>query len=320
MGSLWEAKRHLKRATELGADWRTVALEELLLDAQRGVLKPDGTQILRDYVEQGHPETPHVLEALALGYLYTYRLAEAQTCLERWLELAPRDSQAFYLRGLVHQGRGLLDQAGEDYRQAVEINPEHAEARQRLADYRLYAGDYRGAAELYQQLIDRKPNDSDLVVGLVRCRRLQGRAAEARQILEPLLVEETPPVSALLEQARLAREQNDFIEAEKWYRRALARESCDADACHGLAACLRVLGRETEAKTYVARAGQIEEDLRRLRQLHQQMAEAPRNAELPYEAARICLRNGQKEEARRWFQHVLQLEPGHAGARRGLDE
>ena len=46
-----------------------------------------------------------VLEALALGCLYTNRPGEAMACLDRWLAYSPGDSQALYLRGLARQGR-----------------------------------------------------------------------------------------------------------------------------------------------------------------------------------------------------------------------
>jgi Flp pilus assembly protein TadD len=80
---------------------------------------------------------------------------------------------------------------------------------------------------------------------------------------------------------------------------------------------LHVLGRRSEAESYHKRAEEIGRDLERLRLLHAQMGQNPDDPELPYEAGLICLRNGQKAEARRWFLNVLQGSPTHAGARRG---
>jgi thioredoxin-like negative regulator of GroEL len=136
--------------------------------------------------------------------------------------------------------------------------------------------------------------------------------------LDKALRRDTPPVAVLLERARLARELEDFVEAEKRYRQALEREPFDDDACYGLAQCLRALKRPEEAQVYEERRAQIDRDVKRLHQLHELMAKQPNDLELPYEAGVICLRNLQKGEAQRWFRSVLQRNPHHAGAQEGL--
>jgi tetratricopeptide (TPR) repeat protein len=315
-----EAERLLAACAQRGADLEAVALERNLLHAQRGTLAPAREELLWLWVEQQHPATPRILEALALGGIYTQRLGEAMMCLERWLAYAPGDSQALYLRGLVWEGMGALQKAGDDYHQAVRHDPEHGPARQRLAEYLIYAGDYQEAAELFEQLLERQPDDATLLLGLARCRRPQGQIAEAERLLDELLVRDSPPAPVLVERACLAQDKGEFTAAEKWFRQALAQDPFDHDACHGLGQCLRALGRPTEAETYDARRAQIERDLERLAQLCEQMGRNPNDADLPYQAGMICLRNGQKAEARRWFRNVLQRHPQHDGAQRGLEE
>src|SRR5262249_12954153 len=94
VGDLDEAERLLAACPQRGADYEAVALERSLLYAQRGTLAPEGEQRLWRRVEQQHPETPQILEALTLGGIYTQRLGEAMVCVERWLAYAPGDSQA----------------------------------------------------------------------------------------------------------------------------------------------------------------------------------------------------------------------------------
>jgi tetratricopeptide (TPR) repeat protein len=313
-----EAARLLAACPHQGADYEAVALERTLLDAQRGSLTPDGQELLLRRVERRHPETPQILEALALGAVYTQRLGEAMAWLERWLAYAPGDSQALYLRGLVREGMGDLKQAGDDYRRAVRHDPEHTPARLRLAEYLIYAGEYREAAELFEGLLAQQPHDAVLLLGLARCRRLQGEIAEAERLLDELLARDCPPSAALVERAGLAQDKREFDAAEIWFRQALARDPFDRDACHGLGQCLRALGRASEAESYEARRAQIDRDLETLAQLCEQMGKNPDDADLPYQAGMICLRNGQQAEARRWFRNVLQRRPQHDGALRGL--
>jgi tetratricopeptide (TPR) repeat protein len=319
LGNFDEADRLLAACQDLGADPDLLSLEEELLDAQRGTLGRAGEDGLWDRVREGDPEAPRILEALALGYLYTQRLGEAMACLKRWLALAPGDGQALYLRGLAWEGMGQLDRAGKDYRRAVRQTPENVPARKRLAEYLIHAGHIDEAARRFRELLEQEPNDAALALGLARCRSKQARLAEARRLLDELVARPSPPVAALVERARLAQRQGDLRGAVKWYRQALDRDPFDFRACFGLAQCLRQRGHMREARKYEARSAQIEKDINRLRRLHEQMGKHPDDVDLAYQAGLICLRNRQKEEARRWFRNVLQRDPFHPGARRGLD-
>ena len=195
----------------------------------------------------------------------------------------------------------------------------HAPARQRLAEFLIYAGEYQEAAELFEQLLAQQPDDAVVLLGLARCRRLGGDITETERLLDELLARDSPPVPALVERASLAQQMREFSAAEGWFRQALARDPFDRDACHGLGQCLRALGQPKEAEIYEARRARIDSDLEQLAKLCEQMGKTPNDADLPYQAGLICLRNGQKAEARRWFRNVLQHEPQHGGALRGLE-
>src|SRR5947209_1046568 len=105
--------------------WRTWAALAVLGLVAAGVSLYVWAAGQLERVRRGDPETPHILEAGALGCLDTYRLPEALAFLERWLALAPADAQALYLRGLVREGMGDTDHAGADYREAVGHDPDH---------------------------------------------------------------------------------------------------------------------------------------------------------------------------------------------------
>lgn len=320
VGAFDEAEQLLADCRKLEADPKAVALEQDLLDAQQGTLDRAGFERLWSRAEQNGPETAAILEALASGCLYTNRLPEAMACLDRWLASAPGDSQALYLRGLVWEGMGILPRAKEDYQEAVRRDPQHVPARKRLAEYLLAAGALEESGQMFQQLLERDPGDAALLVGLARCRRTQARFDEARRLLDEVLARDAPPPTALVERARLAQQQGDCPAAEKWFRRALARDAFDDEAWYGLGRCLRELGRLAEAKDCEDRVARIKKDVERLHRLHEQMGKGVKGPEIPCEAGMICLRNGQKAEARRWFRNALQWDPSHEGARQGLEQ
>jgi tetratricopeptide (TPR) repeat protein len=319
-GNFDEAERVLAACRRLEAEPEGLVLEAYLLDAQRGTLAPAEAAVLQRRIDEADPETPRILEALAQGCLYTNRLGEAMDSLERWLAYTPGDSQALYLRGLVWEGMGAVHEAGEDYRQAARRDPGHVEAHKRWSEYLIYAGQYHEAAGLIGRLREQQPGDVGLQLGLARCRRALGETAEAEPLLDELIAGGKATAPVLVERARLAREKGDLPGAEKWFRQALAKDPADYDACYGLGQSLRALSRPQEAGEIEARAAQLDRDIKQLRQLHEHMARHPDDLELPYEAGLICLRQGQKAEARRWFRNVLQGNPSHEGARRGLEQ
>jgi tetratricopeptide (TPR) repeat protein len=318
LGDFAEAERLLAECERLGADRDALALEEHLLDAQRGNLEPAGEEYLRARLRRNPAEAPRILEAMTLGYLYTYRLGEALRCLEVWLGDHPDDAQALCLRGWVREGMQDRDGAGEDYRRAVAADPAHAEARRHLAEYLLSTLKTREAAGHFEHLLAEAPDDPRLLLGLARCRARLGQADEARRLFDRLLARDPRDALALRERALLERDQEQFAEAGRWFRAAVAADPHDRDACYGLAQVLEKQGQADEARRYRDRAREIDRDAGELRDLLSRVAGAPGDAELRYRAALLCLRNGQREEGRRWLLGALRLDPRHAGARAAL--
>lgn len=318
-GDFDEALRLLKECERSKiADAEGLALEEQLLDAQRGVLDSDGVSYLRSRAGKDPAAAPAIFEALTLGYLYTYRLGEAMDCVHLWLERRPDDGRAHYLRGLVWEGLSYPDRAAADYRQAVDADPELADARQRLAEHLVSNKRSTEAVEHLQWLLRRDPADAAARLGLARCRRQQFKFAEARQLLDALLEAQPKSVAALRERGGLARDEGDAADAERWFRRALDQDPYDKQTWFELGQCLLQREQKEEARRCLERADAIERDLQRFRELQGKIAAAPADAEPRYEAAMICLRNGQTAEARRWLLGVRRLNPEHQKTREAL--
>jgi Tfp pilus assembly protein PilF len=317
-GDLAEAGRLLKACEALrSGDLAALALEEYLLDAQGGVLTADGEAFLQERVRQSHPQAPDVLRAMACGYLDTYRLGEALRCLDECLERWPGDVPALALRGRVWQGLNRLDKAEQDYRGALEGDPDDAETRKTLAQVLLADRQHRRAAEEYERVRRTSPEDPEVLVGLAMCRQYTERTAEARQLLDAVLARDPTHVAALRERGAVA-EAGHEPDADRWYRRALEHDPSDKEACYRLGQYLLGRGRKEEARRYLDRHAAIERDLTRLQELHARVSRAPGDAEARYEAGLICLRHGQREEGRRWLVGALAVNPGHAGARVAL--
>src|SRR2546421_982887 len=92
------AARHLERARQLQGDSEALTLERILIHAQTGQMDR-WAGYLRSLVEQAHPQSSFILEAMARGYLQAYRLREAGLVLTTWRQQHPDNLQALLMAG-----------------------------------------------------------------------------------------------------------------------------------------------------------------------------------------------------------------------------
>src|SRR5205085_8450316 len=125
---------HLARCQEVrGGLAEEVVLEQTLLRAQRGGMD-SVTPYLRSLVEADHPATPLILEAMVRGYMRAYRYGDAAVLLALWQDRRPGDLQADLFQGYVREQIGPEQEAVDNYRRVLELDPDHDEARLRLAN------------------------------------------------------------------------------------------------------------------------------------------------------------------------------------------
>ena len=319
VGDWDEARQHLAEFERFGGNAPALNLELSLLLAQQGDLDAAREQSLWLLVEQHHADSPLILEALAKGYLYSYRVGEALDCLKRLLDQEPDNTAALLLRGTAFQGLGRHTEALAAYRHAVDLDAECDEARLRLAD--LLAADPSQtdeAVEQYELLRRRQPKNRSVLLGSARVYLITHRGAEARQLLESLLADHPDDPAALLERGKLALREDDAAAGEVWLRQALTRDPFEQEAMFQLILSLQQQKKTEEVATWRIRLKAIEVDLERLRELSQQVSQRPNEAALRYEAGTICMRNGQEQEGLRWLYGALQNDPQHVPTQAAL--
>jgi tetratricopeptide (TPR) repeat protein len=310
-GAYDEAEQQLRACERLDGVPEVLELERALAVVQRG----DPTRFdgwLLAAVDRGHPDSALILEALAQGYLRTYRLAQAEACLTRWLESEPENGQALLWRGDVYERRQQWTLARNDYRRAVAADPDNDAARLRLADALLNLNQAGEAIGHYEQLRPRLPGNSAVLLGLARCRRDLGDLREARHIFDVVLSVAPHNVGALHDRGRLALQLDLPAEAEEWLLKALRLAPQDREVLYTLYQCLQARGKTEEAKEYKARLDETEAQLSRLADLTKRITAAPHDADLRCEAGRIFLKSGQDREGLRWLASALQENPRHA--------
>jgi Tfp pilus assembly protein PilF len=315
-----QAEEHLRQCQRLEGKNTENALEAILLRVQAGDLA-ESEKLLQEQVDRGVPEAPLILEALAQGYIYTYRLDGARYCLDRLLEREPDNVLALLLRASLSQTAGNHPGAEKDYRRAIAIQPEHREARRRFGEFLLNTKRGEEALAQFDYLRQRPGGDQpDVLLGLARAYRQLGQTEAARQALDELLQRDPDNGFGLIERGKIALVTESPADAELWFRRAVAQYPYDPQVNYLLGQCLSRQGRDEEARTFEAASQRIEKDLKQLEAVFRRIMKSPRDPQPRLEAAQICLRNGRADEGERWLLSALQQAPQDAATRAALAE
>jgi tetratricopeptide (TPR) repeat protein len=272
------------------------------------------------YVEDGRYDAALLLEALTRGYLRQYRLGQARLCLNRWRELQPNNPQAFYLEGLFLLDYNHAQSAAVDsYRRALELDPDHEEARLGLAVALLTGKGFAEAAEHFRHLLQCQPDNPRVQVGLAECLDGLGETAEAVRLVDDVLSRQPEFASALSLRGKLALRNGQLAESQRWLRQALRHNPMDHRAHYNLILCLEKSGQEEEAQRQRQRLQQMEQDVARFNEIvTKEIAQKPADPVLHCTLGQMLLRRGQREEGIRWLQSALRLDPNCAPARQAL--
>jgi tetratricopeptide (TPR) repeat protein len=294
--------------------------EQLLLAAERRVDQV-ADRCWRD-VEDGRPDAPLLLEALATGYMRQFRLTEARLCLDHWLQSDPNNAQALYLEGLFYLDFSHAREAAEvSYRRAVECDPDHEEARLGLAVTLLDKSNYAEAAEHLERLRRVQPDNLSVTVGLAECRANLGQEPEAVRLVDDVLARQPEHTPALSLRGRLALKANQPEQAEPYLREAIKQEPSNHRTLYSLIQCLRQNGQIEEADRRQQDLLQLEKDLARFNDIAtKEMLQRPRDPALHCELGQLLLRGGHEEEGLHWLQSALRIDPHYAPARQALSD
>jgi tetratricopeptide (TPR) repeat protein len=262
--------------------------------------------------------------ALAEGDLHG-ALAYAQ----QGVQAAPRQPEAYLTLGQVHLRRGEVEPAEQAFRRAVALDPQGTRPRLQLAQWYYLTGAYPQARQQFEEVLAQQPQQAEARLGRARCllrtgqggealhegQRLladgvkrpevyfllgevyqeAGRAAEASQALDRAL--------ALAESVEQAQQVGDFQlgrgaaeEAVTAYLKATDLAPMQAEAYFRLGLAWTEAGRRAE----VARAYQAALEVN------------PRHFMAANNLAWLYAQQPLRwEEAARWAEYALRLQPGH---------
>ena len=314
---LVRAAVYLKQYADRGGDSLLAERETVLALAQSGRLReaePHLPALLIDPQGDG----PDICEAFVQGYFLNLRIDAALRLLESWELDYPADPQPHFMRGFLYQALALWPEAVEAYRQGLLREPQRADMRARLGETLVKQGQWDEAYEELERAAAEAPQHPDILVAFARCRLQRAETAETRQLLQDALQHAPDHFEARRLLAELELAEGRFAEAAAVLDPLFRQRPYDPTIRHALARALRALGRTAEAKPHFEYLAEAEPALHRLEQLIRQVLSEPQNAELRFQIGRTLLRYGSPEDGARWLRTVLEIDPGHQGARQLL--
>ncbi len=306
-----DAERYLTEFERLRGETEASRLEWTLLGVQQGDIEgPE--QSLQIMVNERHPASALILEALAKGYLNTVRRARMVACLSKLLESEPKNARALVLRGQGWVGMHRFDDALRDFERALELAPDSVDAHLSLADALNDRGRTAEAVAHYEAVHRRQPDRPEALLGLARCRFDEARPDEARRLLDELLAAHPDHVPALVERGRLTLRQSDPAKAAEYLARAAALAPWHLEAHRLLLVYYQAHGRSEEARPVEARVRQIQAEDGELGRLSVRFNTTPQDPALRSSIGLWLLGHGEEAAGVRWLFTALRVNARHA--------
>ena len=317
-GDLDDAAEQLLLARRLvGEPTDDLAFEWALLQASAGHVR-EVESYLQSQAERRPAESHLVWEALAEGYLRTFRTVDAMSCVEHWLGASPENVRALELRGQIYiLGRGVK-RGSDDFRRTLELDPTRDDTRGRLTRALLDLGAYGEAVPHLEHLMKSQPDDAEVPVRLARCFNMLDRKSEAQQLLRSVLDRHPEHGFALRALGQFALTDGNPAEAEIHLRKAAAALPADYQAHWLLYEAVRQQGKP-DAAALLKDAEVVRDRSERIGELQsRRLAEQPLEPALHVEMALLLLQTGKDDIAITWLQSALSLDAKFRPAHRLL--
>ncbi len=306
-----EAEEHLNTCQGLqGGETQATEVERALVRVHRGDLA-GVEEFLRNSIRHDDTDAVEILDILSTALILDYRAHDAQDCLDDLLRRQPDHFHALVRRAWTAQSMSRYALAIEYLDKALALRPAADSVRLSMAEIQVAIGRFADAQKHFEQLQERQPDNPSVLFGLARCLGGSGQKEQAIQFLERLLAKYPNDWKALAERGWLS-ELDRPAEAESYLRRAESLAPPDLPLLVRLSDCLRLLGKDEEARAYREKADRLKADFQRAADLGDLIREkSPNDPALRHELACILLRLGKQQDALHWFQTALEKDPTH---------
>ena len=247
-------------------------------------------------VLNGQPNDANFLCLSARALVKLGRYEDADERIERATALYPSFARPHEARGELLAAQGLVQDAVDAFRKALELDPKRQQARVRLGQLLLVLGELDEAQALKSEFMAFDQDNQDIAkAGELE---KQEKFAEAEKIYRRILTRHPDNVTAMRLWARLGIQEKRYAEAEPLLRQAVKVAPGFTGAWSDLC------GAQFEQEKYQ----QAADSARQLTRLN------PGSAEGHVWLAAVAAAEGSHADAVRHYDEALQAEPDHSGA------
>ncbi len=146
------------------------------------------------------------------------------------INLNPDDAEAFYNRGKARKAKGDVGGALQDYDEALRLKPSDTDALVNRGNARKIKGDLDGALQDYDEAIRLNPDDSEAFYNRGNARKAKGDLGGALQDYDEALRLKPDNSDALVNQGNARKAKGDLNRALQDYDKAIRLKPDDAIA------------------------------------------------------------------------------------------
>ncbi len=237
-----------------------------------------------------HSDDPRIAERAAKIAVYAGDKEKALAAAERWVELAPENSEAQQVVAIMYLRNGRVDDA-VPYLERVRDT--HAEQRYKgfmfVAQLLGREQDKKSALQAMSRVVEKHPEEAEALFAYAHLAMRAEQYTLAHQLLDKVEALRPDWSDAYLLRAKLYQAEEDIDAAVAAYRKAIALRPDDLEMRLSFA---RMLVEER-------RLAQAREEFKRLEK------RAPDNADVLFALGLLALQAEQAEEAKRYFSRLI---------------
>jgi Flp pilus assembly protein TadD len=275
-GDFISALTLLTKCQQQNSSQEQVQLEFRLLRLQQGNLTDIDDLMSKFGNKPDSPETPLVMEAVAVGVLNAIAptetapssltdetiplLKHARRATELWLQLRPErvDQVVGHLwLGRIRAMEGNQAEGIAYVRKALELDPDNIKVRSHLASLVAQADPAEAASHL-EILSKQSPEDTQLTFKLATAYRGIGRLEEAERLLEQMLAVNPNDISVLVERGLVAMDRSRLVEADGFLSKAFKLAPNVPEVNLALSQYMQLRGDSAKVKEYRDRFDKLE--------------------------------------------------------------
>ena len=315
IGQMKQSVAAWRRAKLLHAPLQRIQHEQWLGWAQSGKLREVGRHV-PELLNDPRGDFEEISEAFFLGCVLTQNHAQAFQILQSWIDERPIQARPYLLRAKLWVMQSKLDNAENDLRRAVALDPGNAEAAVELASKLQIRNRFEDAIPLFQRSLNAPHFAVRAHIGLAVCLKCQGESGRIRPLLERAvkLAPENP--QALCELGRFELETGQFAAAVLRSKEAVRVSPRDEDCHFVLAQALVADGMPEQAQPHFEFIRKVRDGLHELDRCEELLAKNPRDIDALIRAGTILLEVADPEEGLIRLNSALEIEPNHAVARK----